>query len=119
MEEMLIKVLVQIDERNIIKAINSNVFIDDTTDWIQIDEGTGDKYAHAQNNYLDQALYDQQGRSNYVYENEIVRLISEEEKEVLFPHQPPQETVEEERDAMMLDLAYRLSIVELGGLYNV
>ena len=31
--------------------INSNLFIKDLTDWEKIDEGFGDKYAHAQNHY--------------------------------------------------------------------
>ena len=32
-----------------------------------IDEGSGDKYAHAQSNYLEKRIYDDQGRYNYKY----------------------------------------------------
>ena len=46
------EVYVKIDEQNRIIEINSNEFISDLTNWIKIDEGEGDKYHHAQGNYL-------------------------------------------------------------------
>lgn len=58
-------VYVQIDEQNRIKAVNSNYFIEDMSDWIQIDEGRGDKYAHAQGNYFDKPLIDERGFWRY------------------------------------------------------
>ncbi|WP_252251309.1 hypothetical protein [Clostridium sp. VAP52] len=84
MEENKIKVYVKIDENNCITDINSSIFLNDTKDYICIDEGIGDKYSHAQGNYLDKGLRDNQGRDNYKYVyNKIIEL-SDEEKETLY-----------------------------------
>ncbi|MDR3596958.1 hypothetical protein [Clostridium sp.] len=61
MEENLIQVYVKVDDNNIITDINSSIFIQDLTDYIQIDEGNGDKYSHAQGNYLEKGLFDDKG----------------------------------------------------------
>lgn len=46
-------VYVQTDtNNNIIAPPNSSAFLTDTTGWIKIDEGVGDKYHHAQGNYF-------------------------------------------------------------------
>lgn len=34
-----------------ITAVNSSAFLPDTTGWVEIDQGYGDKYRHAQGNY--------------------------------------------------------------------
>lgn len=75
------KVLVKLNESNDVIAIGSDLFIEDTENWIPIDEGEGDKYAHAFNYYLKKGLIDDQGRYNYKYiANEVVE-IPESEKE--------------------------------------
>ena len=65
MEENISKIYVKTDISGNITAINSFDFISDVTDWTLIDEGTGDKYHHAQNNYLDKPLTDANGIYNY------------------------------------------------------
>lgn len=35
-----------------ITAVNSSAFLPDTTGWVEIDRGYGDKYHHAQGNYF-------------------------------------------------------------------
>jgi hypothetical protein len=52
MDESATKVFVQVDSKNNITNINSSIFLNDTTGWIQIGEGHGDIYAHAQGNFL-------------------------------------------------------------------
>ena len=53
------KVYIKTDEANNIIEINSDIFIENPSqDWILIDEGYGDKYVHAQGNYLDKPLFD-------------------------------------------------------------
>lgn len=85
-----IKVYVKLDKNNCIVDINSSIFIKDTKDYICIDEGNGDKYSHAQGNYLEKSLVDSQGRYNYKYvDNKVVEL-TEEEKEQLFKKPEPQ-----------------------------
>lgn len=53
------------DEKKRIIAVNSNAFLDNTERWIKIDEGLGDKYAHAQGNYFDKPVYTEQGIPRY------------------------------------------------------
>ena len=48
-----------------ITAINSSEFISDTTGWIEIDSGYGDKYHHAQGNYFSQPVYIDGGAYRY------------------------------------------------------
>ena len=58
-------VYVRADDAGRITAINSSAFIVDVTDWVQIDSGYGDKYHHAQGNYLPGPLYDDCGICRY------------------------------------------------------
>lgn len=73
-------VYIKINDDNIITNINSSAFLSDTTGWVQIDEGIGDKYHHAQNNYLELPIMDGNGIYNYKYQNNQVILRTEEDK---------------------------------------
>lgn len=94
-----IKVYVKLNENNVITQINSSIFLKDITDYVEIDEGTGDRYAHAQGNYLPKGLTDEKNRYNYKYIDELVEL-TDEEKEVLFPTPTPQPTNDERLEAL-------------------
>jgi hypothetical protein len=62
------KVYIKVDENNRIIAINSSAFIPkaELANWVEIDEGKGDKYHHAQGNYFtDKPLYEEHGIPNY------------------------------------------------------
>ena len=59
------QVFVKLDTANNIIAVDSSIFLQDTTGWVQIDEGYGDKYAHAQGNYFDKPITTEQGV--YIY----------------------------------------------------
>ena len=61
----LYSVFVKLGDNNEIVAINSSAFLSDTKGWIEIDSGTGDKYHHAQGNYFDKPLTDENGLYNY------------------------------------------------------
>lgn len=58
-------VYVKADDANRITAVNSSAFLPDLTGWTQIDSGFGDRYHHAQGNYLDKPLYDERGICRY------------------------------------------------------
>lgn len=109
-----IKVYVKLDENMVIVAINSGVFLDDHTEWVAIDEGTGDKYAHAQGHYLEKGLTDDKGKYNYILVNNLPIALSEEEKEHLFPTPLPKPTFEEIQNDINIDMDFRLSMLELG-----
>ena len=78
MEEIIeqpIKVYIKVNENKEIIKVGSSIFIEDTTDWIEIDEGFGDRYAHAQSQYFDKPLINDEGNYNYSYvNNEINEL---------------------------------------------
>ena len=74
------KVCVKLDENNIITTINSSAFLPDTTGWTVVDEGTGDRYHHAQGNYLPKGLVDGNGSYNYRYIDGVLAERTEEEK---------------------------------------
>lgn len=80
----MIKVYVKLNENNEITNIASSIFLQDVTDWVQIDEAEGgDKYAHAQSQYLPKSIMDEQGRYNFkLVDGEVVE-ISEEDKPVI------------------------------------
>lgn len=45
-------VYVKTNSDGYITAVNSSAFLEDVTEWVEIDSGFGDKYHHAQGNYF-------------------------------------------------------------------
>ena len=74
------KVYAKTNADGIITAVNSSAFLPDTTGWVEIDEGEGDKYHHAQNNYLPDGLTDENGIFNYKLVDGKPMLRTAEEK---------------------------------------
>ena len=87
MEEFKYKIYTKTDKNNCIIGVESDLTLEDTSGYIQIDEGIGDKYSHAQGNYLDKGLMDSNGKYNYKYVNNEVVELTDEEKESFFPTQ--------------------------------
>lgn len=58
-------VYVKPNDAGYIAAVNSSEFLPDTTGWMEIDKGSGDKYHHAQNNYFDQPIRTESGVYRY------------------------------------------------------
>lgn len=81
------KVYIKIDKNNCIIGVESDLTLKDSIGYVQIDEGIGDKYSHAQNHYFpeEKPLIDYEGRCNYKFVNNKVVELTEEEKESLFP----------------------------------
>lgn len=78
-EENKISVYIKTDSNSNITDINSDVFINDTDGWIKIDEGVGDKYTHAQGNYLSNGLTTENGIYRYKYiDNKVIEKTYEE-----------------------------------------
>lgn len=99
-EEPKYEVYIKVDSNNTVVRVDSGWNIADLTDWIKIDEGVGDKYHHAQSGYLDKGLFDEQGRFNYKYVDNVLTELTEEEKETLFPASEPAPTTEEQIAAL-------------------
>lgn len=58
-------VLVRVDSAGRVMEINSSAFVQDTDGWVEIDSGFGDRYHHAQGNYLHGLLMDERGVYRY------------------------------------------------------
>lgn len=67
MNENFYQVLAMVDKNNSIIQVNSSAFVSDAAGWVQIDEGTGDRYHHAQNNYFPKPKCDERGIPRYAH----------------------------------------------------
>lgn len=93
------KVYVKTDENGRIVAINSDAFLHSLEGWKEIDSGIGDKFHHAQNNYLE-ALVDDRGLFNYKLVAGIPVKRTEEEKNAEYKPPVVLPTLEERMAAM-------------------
>lgn len=76
---MTYQVFAKTDNFGRIIAINSSAFLADAKGWTQIDEGHGDRYAHAQGNYLEKPIMDERGIYRYkLVDGEAVERTAEE-----------------------------------------
>ena len=91
-------VYVKINDSGYITAVNSSAFLADTTGWIAIDEGSGDRYHHAQGNYFDRPIYEDHDIPVYKIENGLAveRTQAEIDADIAaLPVPDPQPTVAE------------------------
>lgn len=94
------KVYAKADDDGRVIAINSDAFLTDTIGWVEIDHGTGDKYHHAQGNYLPGQLMDWRG----VYRYKLVdgAVVERTQAEMDSDYTPPEQrpTTEQRVDAL-------------------
>lgn len=86
-----------------ITSINSNIFLseEEMSTMTEIDQGQGDKYAHAQSQYLEKGLVDEQGRYNYKCVNgKAVEVAEAEKPKVVDPEQ--QATAQDKIEAQVM-----------------
>ena len=95
------KVLVQIDDAGRVTAINSDAFVSGDG-WTAIDEGEGDRYRHAQNNYLLKPLTDERGVYRYKLVDGLVAQRTQAEMDADFDALPTPEPTEEEKERTLL-----------------
>lgn len=95
------KVLVQTDEAGRVTAINSDAFVNGDG-WTQIDEGEGDRYRHAQNNYLIEPLTDERGVYRYKLVDGLVAQRTQAEMDADFDALPAPEPTAEEKERTLL-----------------
>ena len=91
--------------------------IDNIEEWINIDEGYGDKYNLCQSHYFNKPLMNMDGTHNYIYDNNEVREstldeLAEELAEM--PVSEPQTDIQADTQEMMIDHEYRITLLELG-----
>ena len=77
MDEYL--VYIRVDDAGRVVDINSSAFLDGTDEWMPIDSGHGDRFHHAQGNYLPGPLMDERGVYRYKLEDGAVVERTQEE----------------------------------------
>lgn len=95
------KVLVQTDDAGRVTAINSDAFVSGNG-WTAIDEGKGDRYRHAQNNYLLKPLTDERGMYRYKLVDGLVVQRTQAEMDADFDALPAPEPTAEEKERTLL-----------------
>lgn len=86
-----------------ITSINSDIFLseEEIQTMTEIDQGQGDKYAHAQSQYLDKELVDEHGRYNYKFlEGKVVEVAEAEKPTIKEPEQ--QATAQDKIEAQVM-----------------
>ena len=73
------RVYIKIDSENRVTAVKSEIFISDTSGWVEIDNGDGDRFVHAQGNYLPKPITDENGVYRFKFENGAICERSEGE----------------------------------------
>ena len=93
------KVYIQVDsDGRILRCEGGYTTPSDLTGWIEIDEGTGDKYNLCQSHYFDGGLYTMDGIPRYRWDGTQAALRTEEELEAdraAIPEPKPSKTVED------------------------
>lgn len=88
------KVYVKLNEDKCITLIDSEIFLtnEEIQTMTEIDKGQGDKYAHAQSQYLEKGLIDEHGRYNYKYvEGKVVEVAEGDKPTIEEPKAVPTE----------------------------
>lgn len=101
MNETTSKVYVQMDEQNrILRCEGGYTTPADLTGWVQIDEGTGDKYNLCQSHYFEGGLYTMDGIPRYKLQDGQAQARSEEEISADRAARPePEPTLQEQMGA--------------------
>ena len=101
MNETTSKVYVQMDEQNrILRCEGGYTTPADLTGWMQIDEGTGDKYNLCQSHYFEGGLYTMDGIPRYKLQDGQAQARSEEEISADRAARPePEPTLQEQMGA--------------------
>lgn len=116
-------VYVKTDELGNVTEINSSAFLSDITGWKPIDQGNGDKYHHAQGNYLGESIKNNDDCYNYKYANGVISLRTSEEKQADILSRPDSELTLSEQievltqnkltlEKMILELKVRLDKID-------
>lgn len=85
-------VYIRVDDAGRVVDINSSAFLEDTEGWKPLGSGYGDRYRHAQGNYLPGPLVDARGVYRYKLENGFVVERTAEEMDEDYTPPAPQTT---------------------------
>lgn len=124
MEKETIIIYCKRDSHNRIVAVNNSIFLTDLAGWQELDRSDSgsrtnrDAYTHAQANYFPDRLTDDTGAHRYIYDDTSSPKYCEATPEEMqaerntFPKL--QLTAQEETNLQLLDLDYRMTLLENG-----
>lgn len=100
------------DQQGRITSINSSAFLLDSGGWIQVDQGLGDRYHHAQKHYFPGSLTNRDGTHRYIYDPALspayreatAEELAAERAEIEAAREPPGFTVEQVMQQQITDL---------------
>ncbi len=105
----------------IVDGPQSSIFLLDPNGWTQIDEGEGDRYAHAQGNYLPGPTLTEEGIPCYQWDGEkVVERTTEEIEEDRAALPSPEPTLEEKLKTRLQaaeDALLFLMDLQMGGMF--
>lgn len=109
------RVYVQTDERGRITAVNSSAFV--SPDWgMEIDQGYGDQYHHAQGNYFPGTIYTEDGIPRYkLVDGQAVERTEEEMEADRAALPEPEPTENEKLRRRVAELENQILTMRLGG----
>lgn len=91
---MEFSVFVKIDESGRIIDINSSWFLKDLSGWVEVARGVGDRFQHAQGNYLPKPIFNM---GIPVYRMEMGEIKERSEEEIRADIKAPEKTEIEKR----------------------
>jgi len=96
----MFKVYVKTNDNGYIVAINSDGFLKETSEWIEIDSGIGDRFYLAYGNYFPKPIMTEAGA--YRYKMTDGKIVECSEKEI----------AEQEKTLLTMESATRLDAIE-------
>ena len=112
----IMRVYIKTDSENRITAVNSEIFISDVSGWTEIDSGDGDRFAHAQGNYLPKPITDNNGVYRYKFENGKISERSADEMAADISIPTPAPTDHERLEALETMFSEMGALSLLGGI---
>ena len=83
-------VYIRVDDVGRVVNINSNAFLSNVEGWVEIDKGRGDRYQHAQGNYMPGPLFNSDGIP--IYKLEMGKIVNRTEEEMQADAMPKEKT---------------------------
>ena len=107
-------VYIRVDDAGRVVSINSNAFLPNIEGWVEIDKGRGDKYQHAQGNYMPGPIFNSEGIP--VYKMEMGKIVNRTEDEMRADVQPKEKTAFERLSKVEESMATITNIISKLGL---
>ena len=83
-------VYIRVDDAGRVVNINSNAFLSNVEGWVEIGKGGGDRYQHAQGNYMPGPLFNSDGIP--IYKLEMGKIVNRTEEEIRADVLPKEKT---------------------------